>query len=366
MCDVTRYLHVAHVFDKHACSELEDRQRRGLVSLASLGDYENAIYLCPADHAAFDARDPGLVVVPTYLDFFLEHERRWQNAMKSAPTPIARSAVLPTTYADHCAERTGTTTNGLYTAYPMVDYKIKDTVEPPTTFQWHGDPGATIWKAHKLLAADLSEMSRAAHMRELKEVRKKLGELRNLREEGDSEWTQMMIAQATSDGPRSGPSGSSHGNGGDSHGSGQPPARTVPPPASSSGPAGADGQCYPSPITFTSLAGAPVYDTHNPMRKRAFSDVLETSEDAVRVDSPHKRIKSVWMGPSQRHPRPTQTQKSRRTHVQKAKPTQQSPEPCRWGGPTRSTEETVRYWNAIFGRGEGAVSAVKSSIPEPP
>lgn len=55
-----------------------------------------------------------------------------------------RSAVLPTTYADYYAAQTNTATDRLYTAYPVVNYKFKDTIESPCNFQWHGDPGAII------------------------------------------------------------------------------------------------------------------------------------------------------------------------------------------------------------------------------
>jgi hypothetical protein len=366
VCLVRHNLHVAHIFDKHATMQLEEQQRRGLVNLDSLGDYDNAIYLCPGDHAAFDARQAQLIIVPAYLDFFIDQEQRWQSAMKTAPTLNARSAVLSALYADHCTEQRGTMMNGLYTAYPMVDYKRRDTVEPPTEFQWHGDPGAIIWKAQKLLVADLAGLSWIPHVRDLKEIRRKLGELRNLREEGDDEWALMMAAHTPSDGPRPGASESSRDNGGDSHDSGQPHARTTPPPLPPSGSAGAEGQSYPSASKFTSLVGAPLYDTHFLKRKRALFDV-EISEDVVRVDSPHKRIKSVWTGPTQRQEsKPTQRQKSRPTQHEAPEPTQRSSEPRRWGGPTRSTEETVRYWNAVFGRGESTASAGESVGPEPP
>jgi hypothetical protein len=101
VCLVRHNLHVAHIFDKHATMQLEEQQRRGLVNLDSLGDYDNAIYLCPGDHAAFDARQAQLIIVPAYLDFFIDQEQRWQSAMKTAPTLNARSTVLSALYADH-------------------------------------------------------------------------------------------------------------------------------------------------------------------------------------------------------------------------------------------------------------------------
>lgn len=218
-----------------------------------------------------------------------------------------RSPVAATTYAEHCAAQTNTITKGLYTAYTVVDYKRKDTVEPPTEFQWHGDPGAILFKAQKFLAAELSGTLRIPHMQDLKAVRTKLWELRGLREEGNDAWaaeTEKAAAHETSNGPRPGPSGST------------------------------------CPLK----------------RKRAASDCSEeTLEDAVRVGTTCKRVKSEWTAPHQlQEPSPQHQQR---------KPALRPPEPCRWGGPTSSTEETVRYWNAIFGH---AYTTADRCATEPP
>lgn len=101
-------------------------------SLETLGDFDNAMYLCPADHAAFDARDPGLIVVPTYFDFFIDHERRWQEQeqMRKTSPPKVRMPVLPSQYAAYCAKILGKEeTTGLYTAYMVVDYSTRRRAE---------------------------------------------------------------------------------------------------------------------------------------------------------------------------------------------------------------------------------------------
>lgn len=359
VCAVRHYLNAAHVVDKRELPEFEDRKRRGLVSIATLGDFDNAIYLCAADHAAFDAERPGLVIVPRFLDFFLEQERRWQDTMKTSG--CYRSPVSATTYAEHCAARTDTVSKGLHTAYPVVDYKRKDLVEPPTEFQWHGDPGAILFKAQKFLAAELSGTSKVPHMQDLKAVRMKLWELRGLREEGDDAWAAEMekaAANETSDGPRPGPSGLSPGNGGGSPTSGEPPVRTAPLPAPPSGSAGTDdAQDYSAPTAFAVLANTPFYDKCPLKRKRPSSDCSEEIyEDAVRVKTSLKRIKSARTILNQ-HEEPNPMQNEQR------KPAQRPPEPCRWGGPTRSTEETVRYWNDIFGH---AYPTADRRATEPP
>jgi hypothetical protein len=144
-CEVRYYLHAAHVIDKAIGPELAKLCRQGLVSLETLGDFDNAMYLCPADHAAFDARDPGLIVVPTYVDFFIDHERRWQEQMRKTSPPKVRMPVLPSQYAAFCAKISGKEeTKGLYTAYMGVDYKETGRIGSPRTFEWHGDPGAIL------------------------------------------------------------------------------------------------------------------------------------------------------------------------------------------------------------------------------
>ena len=127
------YLKAAHVVDKRELPEYEDRKRRGLVSIATLGDFDNAIYLCVADHAAFDAERPGLVIVPTFLDFLLEQERRWQDSMKTSG--CYRSPVSATTYAGHCAAQTDTVKRDYTQHTQWWTTRGRTLLEPPTEFQ---------------------------------------------------------------------------------------------------------------------------------------------------------------------------------------------------------------------------------------
>ena len=159
-CAVTYYLHAAHVMDR-ATPDFAKLRRQGIVSFETLGDYDNAIFLCPADHAAFDARDPGLVIVPTHLNFFIEHETRWQAEMNKMTPPKARVPVQPSEYAAYCAGSgmSDEHTKGLYTAYMLVDYKDSGRIGPPRTFEWHGDPGAILWKVQHLANHKLESLS---------------------------------------------------------------------------------------------------------------------------------------------------------------------------------------------------------------
>ncbi|KAJ8112701.1 hypothetical protein OPT61_g4993 [Boeremia exigua] len=333
VCAVRHYLNASHVVDKRDLSRFVDWKRRGLVSIATLSDYDNAIYLCAANHAAFNAERPGLVIVPTFLDFFLEQERRWQSAIQ---TCFYRSPVSAAMYAEHCAAQRSTVTQGLYTAYQVMDYKKKDVVEPPVEFQWHGDPGAILVKVQRFLTVGMSGTPRVPHTQDLKAIWTKLWDLRILCEEGDDAWAAMkerVAANKTLDGLRPGLSGLSHSNGKDSPDSGEPPARNAPTSAPPPGSAGMDDeQDHSAPTAFATLK-----------RKRATFDCLEEiAKDAVHVEFTRKCIKLAPSAPNQ-HQEPSPTQHQQR------KPVQLPPEPCCWGGPASSTEVTVQYWNAVFG-----------------
>ncbi|KAJ4985116.1 hypothetical protein SVAN01_09419 [Stagonosporopsis vannaccii] len=346
VCRVTHNLHGAHVFDKAAAPEFERSRRRGLVSLETLGDFDNAIFVCACDHAAFDATYPQLIVIPTYLDYFIDHEQRWQDEMTGTVPPTARAPVTPGLYAAHCSRVRGQPlTHGLYTAYPVVDYKNKDDIGVPQEFQWHGDPGAIIWKAKQLIGAELTLHPRPAHLRDLKHARTMLARLRDLREEGDEKWSDACAAQQSAlDGPPSDPP-SEPRNGG----AAASPGDTLPPPhAPSSGRPGVAHDAptsSPFPTTYFSLAASsPYLSTTHLKRKRDAFDHSKQDHDADTLHIPvteqpqGKRAKAI----TTRH---TSMQRQQGHH-----------RPTRWGGPKSSTEETVRYWNAIFRTDERAVS----------
>lgn len=54
-------LHAAGYVDKAVVPDLSQE----LVSLGTVGDFDNVIYLCPANCAAFDARNPSLAILPS-------------------------------------------------------------------------------------------------------------------------------------------------------------------------------------------------------------------------------------------------------------------------------------------------------------
>jgi hypothetical protein len=127
VCSNQYLLHVAHVFDKAADIEFRSNCTRGLTNLDSLNSYDNAIHLCAADHGAYDAPNPLFVIVPRYIKFLFEKERNWQHEMEKSPRPLAHPSVPASTYAKFCEEEHGKRIGALYTAYPLVDYKLPGT-----------------------------------------------------------------------------------------------------------------------------------------------------------------------------------------------------------------------------------------------
>jgi hypothetical protein len=348
VCEVRYYLHAAHVIDKAVASDLSKLQRRGLVSLGSLGDFDNAIYLCPADHAAFDARDPGIVIVPTYLDFFIDYERRWQQEMHKTRPPRVRMPVLSSQYAAYCAEISGEeNAKGHYTAYMVVDYKEEGKIGPPCMLQWHGDPGAILWKAQRFANLPLALLEpEPAHLPQLIVVKKQLRDLSELQEAGDFEWKSRSNAYVALDPPTGSGSPSAGPSKNRGNSTQRDPAKdNQPPQPPSSGSPGAAGlDPYIPPIWNTlSLGNETDKDPRicRAKRKQAYLELGDNDEDMVHVaestiDRLRKRAKlpSNTVASCQRHP-------------------VDRPNAYRWGGSTSSTEETVQYWNAVCGHTSG-------------
>ncbi|KAF1929907.1 uncharacterized protein M421DRAFT_91134 [Didymella exigua CBS 183.55] len=318
ICGVIYNLHSAHVFDKSETNEFVESRQSGLTSLETLGDFDNALSLCICDHTAFDAKCSQLVIVPSYMEFFLDHERRWHEQIETNTPLRPRVPVLASLYAAYCSEKTGEAlTHGLYTAYPVVDYKNKDNIGSPHQFHWHGDPGAILWKARLLLTANLAALTRQpwpAHLRELLNVRNLLAELRSLQDQGNLAWAVASMASSTSAGPPPGPS-SNKGNAESRPAPPQPPPPPPPPPpAPTSG--GPDAPSH-----------SPFQATQNLKRKHVGSD----SGLGVLERSPWKIAKA--------------SDKDMPMASRQALP-------FRWGGPEGSAEENVQYWIALFGRRE--------------
>lgn len=341
-CEVRYYLHAAHVIDKAVAPDLSKLCRQGLVTLETLGDFDNAIYLCPADHASFDARDPGLVIVPTYLDFFIDHERRWQEEMRKKSPPKVRMPVLPSQYAAYCAGISGKETKGRYTAYMVVDYKEKGRIGPPWTFEWHGDPGAIIWKAQRFANLQLGSLEpEPMHLPQLMVVKKQLRDLSDLQEAGDLEWKGRSNAYEALHPPGGGPPPAGPSNYSGNSGQGDPARNDQPPPPPSSGNLGATGlRPYNPPIwnTLSLRKDTGMYpQIGGAKRKQADLDLGDNNDDTV-----HVAVSDAGRSCKRAKPASNPGASSQR-------PPENRRQAYRWGGPTSTTEETVRYWNAVFG-----------------
>jgi hypothetical protein len=344
VCEVRYYLHAAHVVDKAVAPDLSKLRRQGLVSLGTLGDFDNAIYLCPADHAAFDARDPGLVIVPTYLDFFIDHERRWQQEMRKTTPPRVRMPVLPTQYAAYCAEISGEEDiKGRYTAYMVVDYKEQGRIGPPRMLEWHGDPGAILWKAQRFAILQLGSLEpEPAHLSQLMTVKKQLRYLSDLQEAGDLEWKSRSNVYVALDPPAGGgpPAAGSSNHGGNRH-QGDRTGDDQPHPPPSGGSQGAAG-LHPYNLPFWNTLSLQKDTGVNPptcgtKREQAELGLSDGDEDTVHIavtdaDRARKRAKPTG-----------------RTGASSPRPPKNHRQAYHWGGSTSSTEETVQYWNAVFG-----------------
>ncbi|KAF1938988.1 hypothetical protein EJ02DRAFT_514176 [Clathrospora elynae] len=324
VCSNQYLLHVAHVFDKAADTEFRSNRTRGLTNLDSLGSYDNAIHLCAADHGAYDAQSPLLVIVPRYIEFFFEMERNWQHEMKKSPMPLARPPVSASTYAGFCEEEHGTFIGALYIAYPLVDYKLPGRVLPTSEFVWHGDPGAVLWHAKRIHRTDLSGSP------ELRSIRRRLLDLQELYEDGDTELNRRLLANTI---PQAGPSGQQGDTGADAQDNSQQDSQPGPHPAPEAGSSSStnQGSHYPHFPTTYSLNNLPSPPEITKLRRKRAASKHE--------DTLHKPV--ITMNQSCKRRKPVVV-------MGHTLDNQKDLEPCRWGGPNNSTEKTVQYWNAIF------------------
>jgi hypothetical protein len=198
VCNVTFLLHACHVFDKASTTDFETYRKRGLVNLKYLSEYENSIRLCVADHSAYDSASPLLVIVPKYLDYFIEFEKKWQEKMRDmdAPStrPLAPASAASHAYAEYCRRQSGDLhTGALYVALPLADYKIEGTVQEKSEFVWHGDPWAVLWHARKFVGQAISPRLSDDYHREVLRIRGMLYKLVDLYDEGDRELSKRLL-----------------------------------------------------------------------------------------------------------------------------------------------------------------------------
>ncbi|KAK5215852.1 hypothetical protein LTR96_011322 [Exophiala xenobiotica] len=102
----------------------------GLLTFDHLGDEQNGVPLCPSCHRAFDdLNDPGLVFLPTHLEYFIDFEHkdyqsRIQVALRLGHIP-PRIVPTPQMYSEYLKRQgisLGETNGGLYWRYTLRDF----------------------------------------------------------------------------------------------------------------------------------------------------------------------------------------------------------------------------------------------------
>ncbi|KAF2245051.1 hypothetical protein BU26DRAFT_553602 [Trematosphaeria pertusa] len=152
VCGLKIYVEKAHVFPK-ADPNLHRLRALGLLSLPSYRDTDNALHLCGGCHAAWDDEHrPGILIVPTYLDYFFAAEEKWQAACIS--TNKSRPAPTTAAYFQYCVSRdprpdqiADSTRGGLYTCYLVEAFLPCSETRSHQELHWHGDPMAMMRRA---------------------------------------------------------------------------------------------------------------------------------------------------------------------------------------------------------------------------
>ncbi|KAF2248602.1 hypothetical protein BU26DRAFT_565985 [Trematosphaeria pertusa] len=301
VCKAQFQIEKAHVFPKMDIS-LFALKADGLLGLKARNEASNAIHLCKCCHGAWDDMyNPLLLIVPTYLHYFVAIEKQWQDACMSSDAAAAAPRMAPSaeTYFDYCHtldQRSDGIPDhgrgGLYTAYIVENYfPLPDRLDKRGWHDhWHGDPSAMIRRA--IIAATKIRVPEAPP-EGLRATLRQLKELDILYEAGNEMWEGILNQQQASDrAPPPPPPPSTQGPDSappDVH----PPHPPHPPPNSSAGAPPFSSAMGPPPFSTTapgrshrlpspSLTPSP----HN--RKRRRQTMPDTQCKRVRVEAPEE------------------------------------------------------------------------------
>lgn len=244
--------------------------------------------------------------------------------------------VWTTEYDAYCAKHSvEEQTKGSYTAYMVLDYKFLNEIDPPRIFKWHGDPGAILWKAQRLMSVNLGSLKlKPDHLPELMSIRDKLRKLSELQETGDLIWKRLHEAYDEFD----------------------PHPRGGPPPASPSKHGGIS-DLYPSSLQIeNTLRKTEVYQQScGAKRNSTHLGLDEEKKDSLHVpvsstDHARKRAKPTGRSVTSLQ-RPLETPRVLPSGRIAGILTNTNCE-ARWKRclATSTTEEIVQYWNAICGQ----------------
>ncbi|KAK5008198.1 hypothetical protein LTR28_004294 [Elasticomyces elasticus] len=136
---------------------------KGLITFESLEDEANAVPLCPLCHRNFDSLDdPGLVFIPTDIQYFIDFENRDFEGRKRSAALHAyappRQTPTPQEYLGHQIKQAAIPPDalgGLYNRYTLRDYfpvRMDRSFIPgpgpsPEPGMWHGAPMAALKRA---------------------------------------------------------------------------------------------------------------------------------------------------------------------------------------------------------------------------
>ncbi|EXJ82382.1 hypothetical protein A1O3_06195 [Capronia epimyces CBS 606.96] len=160
--------HIAHVIGREDGS-FRDYVASGLLTFDHLGDEQNGLPLCPSCHQAFDdLNNPGLIFIPTALDYFIDFEvkdyqSRIEIAQRHGDVP-RRLVPTPQMYSDYL-KREGLVSSeavgGLYCRYTLRDFfpihVVKSAIPGLGPFQepglWCGAPMAALRRAFQIIGS---------------------------------------------------------------------------------------------------------------------------------------------------------------------------------------------------------------------
>lgn len=161
---------------------------KGLLTFDHLGDEQNGLPLCPSCHRAFDDPDnPGLMIIPIELDYFINTEVKDQQSRSEIAQRLGylppRVVPTPQMYSEYLKNQNllpEDASGGLYWRYTLRDYfpvnADKSFIPGLGPFQqpgvWHGAPMATLRRAFQILGDPGIEGIPEEQLEKLWELRK--------------------------------------------------------------------------------------------------------------------------------------------------------------------------------------------------
>ena len=159
--------------------QFDDLVANRLLCFQNIAHQDNAISLCPTCHSNFDdLNQPGLIFIPTNVEYFIEYEKNDQKRRRETPH-IQREgrSICVGRYGVPSPDEYQNNAGGLYTRYYLRRCFPEAMVASVGRFgepkHWHGSPSAALRRAQLLLGNTVVKGLP-------KDVRRKLNELASL------------------------------------------------------------------------------------------------------------------------------------------------------------------------------------------